>query len=364
MATWKSGSRAISRLLLAAAMLAAILLIGPGGGGLRPAFAQEQGRVPGSALGNQSDPDLWRAIRQGERGTVSIPDRQAGVLIQSEGDNWRAVRNGPLSTYGAWGLLGIIGLLALFFVLRGRIRIEGGRSGETVLRFGFLERFTHWLTASCFVVLALTGLNLLYGRYLLKPLIGAQPFATLTLGGKYAHNFLAFGFMLGLVLMFLLWIADNLPNRYDFIWLAKGGGLFMKGVHAPSKKFNAGQKLIFWLVILAGISVSLSGIMLLWPFRLHMFGPTFAALNRLFDLQLPTALAPLQEVQLAHLWHAVVGLLLTIVIIAHIYIGTIGMEGAFDAMGSGEVDRNWAREHHDLWVRDLEKRGRLAGSDD
>ncbi len=364
MATRKVMGTAIGRPLLAALGLAAVMLIGPAGGGLQPAVAQEQGKVPGSALGNQSDPDLWRAIRQGERGSVSIPNRQAGVLIQSEGDNWRAFRNGPLSTYGAWGLLGIIGLLALFFVLRGRIRIEEGRSGETITRFGFFERFTHWLTASCFVILALTGLNMLYGRYLLRPLIGPDAFSLLTRAGKYAHDLLAFGFMLGLVLMFVLWIAQNIPNHYDLIWLAKGGGMFKKGVHPPAKKFNAGQKIIFWLVILAGLSVSLSGIMLLWPFQLHMFGPTFATFNRLFGLELPTALAPLQEMQLAQLWHAMMGLFLTIVIIAHIYIGTIGMEGAFDAMGSGEVDRNWAREHHDLWVRDLEERGRPAGGDD
>ena len=168
---------AIGRPLLAALGLAAMVLIGPAGGGQQPAFAQEQGQVPGSALGNQSDPDMWRAIREGDRGTVSIPNRQAGVLIQSEGDNWRAFRNGPLSTYGAWGLLGIVALLALFFVLRGRIRIEEGRSGQTITRFNFFERFTHWLTASCFVILALTGLNMLYGRYLLRPLIGPDAFS-------------------------------------------------------------------------------------------------------------------------------------------------------------------------------------------
>ena len=63
--------------------------------------------MPGGALGSDSDSDFWRALRQGDRGTVSIPNEQAGVLIQSEGDNWRAIRNGPLSTYGVWGLLGI-----------------------------------------------------------------------------------------------------------------------------------------------------------------------------------------------------------------------------------------------------------------
>jgi formate dehydrogenase subunit gamma len=164
--------------------------------------------------------------------------------------------------------------------------------------------------------------------------------------------------------MFVLWVGQNFPNRYDLVWLAKGGGMLKRGVHAPAKKFNAGQKIIFWLVILAGISVSVSGIMLLWPFRFEAFGPTFGWINWLFGTGYPTELAPIQEMQLAQLWHAVVGLFLTIVIIAHIYIGTIGMEGAFDAMGSGAVDRNWAREHHELWVRDLEQRGRPAGGDD
>jgi len=331
---------------------------------LAPAGAQEQGRVPGQSLGNTSDPDFWRAIRQGNPGTVSTPNPAAGVLIQSEGDNWRAVRNGPLSTYGVWGLLGIVAVLALFFAIRGRIRIEHGRSGRTVTRFNFVDRFTHWLTASCFVILALTGVNMLYGRYVLRPLIGPQAFSWLTIGGKYAHDFLAFGFMLGLVLMFVLWVAHNFPNRYDLIWLAKGGGLFRRGVHPPARKFNAGQKIIFWLVILGGVSVSLSGLMLLFPFQLHMFGPTFEVVDRLFNQQLPAQLTALQEMQLAQLWHAIMGLFLTIVIIAHIYIGTIGMEGAFDAMGSGEVDRNWAREHHNLGVEELERRGRLAAGDD
>jgi len=221
-----------------------------------------------------------------------------------------------------------------------------------------------WLTASCFVILALTGLNMLYGRYVLRPLIGPQAFSWLTIGGKYAHDFLAFGFMLGLVLMFVLWVAHNFPNRYDLIWLAKGGGMFRRGVHPPARKFNAGQKIIFWLVILGGVSVSLSGLMLLFPFQLHMFGPTFEVVDRLFNQQLPAQLTALQEMQLAQLWHAIMGLFLTIVIIAHIYIGTIGMEGAFDAMGSGEVDRNWAREHHNLWVEELERRDRLAPGDD
>jgi formate dehydrogenase subunit gamma len=328
------------------------------------AFAQEQGQVPGGSLGNSSDADLWRAIRRGENFTTSLPNDRAGVLIQSEGDNWRAFRNGPLSTYGAWALLGVVAVLALYFAIRGRIRIEHGWSGHKVTRFSGLDRFAHWLTATCFVVLALTGLNMLYGRYVLRPLIGPELFSMLMLGGKYAHNFLAFGFMLGLVLMFVLWVWYNFPNRYDFVWLAKAGGMLTKGSHPPAKKFNAGQKLLFWLVILGGISVSASGLMLMFPFDFEAFGPTFGWINWAIGTDLPTALAPMQEMQLAQLWHSIVGLGLIAVIIAHIYIGTIGMEGAFDAMGSGEVDENWAREHHSVWLRDLERKGAVAGGDD
>ncbi len=324
------------------------------------AAAQEQGRVPGSSLGSQSDADLWRALRNGEAGRVSGPDPQAGVLIQSEGDLWRAMRNGPLSTYGIWALIGITALLALFFLLRGRIQIDGGPSDQRIERFSGFERGVHWLTASTFVVLALTGLNLLYGRYALLPLLGPDIFAWLTIAGKYAHNYLAFGFMIGIVLMFVIWVAHNIPNHHDLIWLLKGGGLFMKGVHPPSKKFNAGQKIIFWLVILGGLSLSLSGIALLFPFKFTMFADTFVLLNSWFGTSLPTTLTPLQEQQYAQLWHAVVGIFMTAVIIGHIYIGSVGMEGAFDAMGTGEVDLNWAREHHNLWVKDLEQKGRIT----
>jgi len=351
-------------LLVAGILLVAMLLLGSPSDVAGPALAQEQGQVPGGALGGASDADLWRAVRQGDRGTVSIPNEQAGVLIQSEGDNWRAIRNGPLSTYGVWVLLGVIALLALFFAIRGRIRIESGRSGHRIQRFNGIERFAHWLTAATFVVLALTGLNMLYGRYVLPPLLGTEIFATLTLWGKYAHNYLAFGFMLGLVMLFVMWVWGNLPDRHDVIWLLKGGGMLKRGVHVHARKFNAGQKIVFWLVILGGISVSLSGIMLLFPFELAMFGETFAWINWAFGTDYPTALSPLQEMQFAQVWHAIVGLVLTAIIIGHIYIGTIGMEGAFDAMGSGEVDENWAREHHDLWVRQLEEKGALGHGDD
>jgi formate dehydrogenase subunit gamma len=326
-----------------------------------PAVAQRALDQPSDALGQGSKSDEWRQIRQGVQGNVSIPNKQAGVLIQSEGETWRAARNGPLSTFGAWALFGIIAVLALFFALRGRIKVQSGWSGLLVERFTSIERFTHWMTAVSFIILGLTGLNMLYGRYVLRPIIGATAFSWLTLIGKVAHHYLAFAFMLGLILMFVLWVRENIPNRYDLQWLKQGGGFFSKQAHPPAKKFNAGQKIIFWLVILGGVSASVSGLALLFPFKFSLFSSTFAVVDVL-GLGLPTDLTPLQETQLAQVWHAVVGLLLIALIIAHIYIGTIGMEGAFDAMGTGKVDRNWAEEHHQLWVAEMQQHP--TGSDD
>jgi formate dehydrogenase subunit gamma len=342
-------------LLFGAALLAAAAVSAP-------AFAQTadqidtespvSGNVPGNVLGNQDDSAIWRAIRQGERGTVSIPDAQAGQLIQSEGDNWRAVRNGPLTVYGAWAMLGIIAIIAVFFAVRGRIRIDAGPSGTTIERFNMIERTAHWITASSFIILALTGLNLLYGRHVLLPILGPEIFAAITTGGKYAHNFIAFAFMVGLVLIFVLWVRHNIPTLLDLKWLAVGGGLFKKGVHPPAAKFNAGQKLIFWAVILGGISISLSGLALMFPFQFAFFAGTFEALN-IFGLGLPTDLTMMQEMQLSQLWHSIVAFILIAIIIGHIYIGSLGMEGAFEAMGSGQVDLNWAKEHHQLWVEEV-----------
>ena len=328
-----------------------------------PALAQRALDPPADTLGTGGKSDDWRQIRQGVQGNVSIPNKQAGVLIQSEGENFRAARNGPLSTFGAWVLFGIIAVLALFFALRGRIKLQSGWSGLVVERFTDIERFTHWLTAVSFIVLALSGLNMLYGRYVLRPIIGATAFSWLTWIGKLAHNYLAFAFMIGIVLMFVLWLRENIPNRYDWQWIKRAGGFFSKHDHPPAKKFNAGQKLVFWLVILGGASASLSGLALLFPFKFAWFSHTFTFLN-IFGLGLPTDLTPLQDTQLSHIWHAIIGLLMIALIIGHIYIGTIGMEGAFDAMGTGKVDRNWAEEHHQLWVAEMEQRSPASGDDD
>lgn len=361
--TWLMPLARLAVRLLIAALIGVVLTALPPAVGDAPAWAQTQGRdvapeqptsgnVPGRSLGSISDSEIWRAVRHGVQGSVSIPNKQAGVLVQSEGDNWRAWRNGPVTVAGAWIVLGMLGLLALFFAIRGRVRVDGGHSGRTIQRFNGVERFAHWLTAVCFIILALSGLNMLYGKHLLLPALGPDIFSLIMLGGKYAHNYLAFGFMAGVVLMFVIWVRHNFPNKYDMYWIAEGGGLFGKGIHPPSRKFNAGQKLVFWAVVLGGLSSSLSGIALLFPFQFGFFEPTFQALNAI-GFRLPTDITPMEEMQLSQVWHAIVGLILIAVILAHIYIGSLGMEGAFSAMGSGQVDENWARQHHNVWVAEV-----------
>lgn len=339
------------------------------------------GEVPGGSLGNRSESDIWRKIREGTTGNVSIQDKSAGQLMrgvdnrlttekdviaatQSRGGSagnlnrnnagiasWIALRNGPLVRYGLYAMGGMIALLAVFFLIRGRIRINHGWAGTTIERFTSIERIGHWLLAISFIILAITGLNLLYGREFLIPLFGKEVFAALAYWGKVSHNYVAFAFMLALVMILVMWVRHNIPHPRDLIWLLKGGGMFSKNVHPSAKKFNAGQKILFWLVILSGISISMSGIALMFPFETAMFAKTFDFLNG-FGANLPTQVSPIEEQQYASLWHSIMALFMICIILAHIYIGSIGMQGAIDAMTTGRVDTNWAREHHDLWAEE------------
>jgi formate dehydrogenase subunit gamma len=261
-------------------------------------------------------------------GRVSIPDTSAGNLIKPDNKAWAALQDGTIQTVSVLAVVGMVGLLVLFYMVRGRIQVDSGMSGLKILRFGAIDRFAHWTLAATFIILAISGLNLIIGNAVILPLIGENAFGALTAFGKIAHNYLAWPFMVALVLIFLLWVIDNIPDKVDLEWIKQGGGLLKKGVHPPAKKFNAGQKVIFWSVILGGAGLSFTGVMLLFP--------GFAG-------------AP-ADWQLYQTIHALIAAALSAIIIAHIYIGSVGMEGAFDAMGSGEVDVNWAKEHHGLWV--------------
>jgi formate dehydrogenase subunit gamma len=262
-------------------------------------------------------------------GRVSIPNTRAGVLILPAGREWVYFHEVILHWLGAVAILGTIVILGAAYLIMGRIRISAGRSGQKVRRFSPFERFSHWLTAVSFVVLGVTGLNITFGKIVLMPVIGPDAFSSLSEAAKYAHNFVSFAFAIGLILIVVMWIKDNIPSRVDIEWVKQGGG-FIKSKHAPAGRFNAGEKMVFWFALGAGAAVVASGFMLLFPFTL----------------------TNIAGMQIAQVVHAVAAVLFVAVILAHIYIGTLGMEGAFEAMGAGDVDLNWAREHHDQWLRD------------
>ncbi|ETX16223.1 formate dehydrogenase subunit gamma [Roseivivax halodurans JCM 10272] len=330
------------------------------------ATGPEEAQGPLGTLGGSSDADLWRAFRFDNREmTTQVRGPAADVIMQDRGMWWLEVREGPLITWGGWLLLGTIAVLALFYLLRGRVRIDGRKTGRRILRFTSVERFSHWLLAGSFILLALTGLLTLMGRKFLIPAFGHEAFSIVAIGSKWIHNNIAWAFIIALVMIFVQWVWHNLPDRTDVNWILKGGGLLTKG-HPPAKKFNAGQKMIFWSVIVLGGSIAVSGLSLLFPFEISLFAPTFEKLNAIgapgwvgLD-PLPVALSPQAEMQYAQLWHAIVGFVLMAIIIAHIYIGSIGMEGAFDAMGEGHVEEQWAAEHHSIWYEKKRREGEVA----
>ena len=330
---------------------------------LDPSFRSENLGDPANAApiteqlgtrGGVSLSDTYRSIRYNNfDASTQMRGPAADVLIQDGGMPWLKLREGPVITYGGGALLVFIAVLVVFYLVRGKIRIEGGPSGVTIQRFKAIERFGHWLLAGSFIVLGLTGLITLMGRSFLIPVFGAEAFATLAAGSKWIHNNISWAFMLGLIMTFFMWVAHNIPNKLDWQWLKAGGGIFNDS-HPSAKKFNAGQKIVFWTVMVLGVSVSLSGLSLLFPFQMPMFSDTFSVINSVFGTELNTALTPHEEMQYANIWHSIVAFVMMLAIIAHIYIGTVGMEGAYDAMGSGQVDVEWARQHHDLWVAEVE----------
>ncbi len=261
------------------------------------------------------------------QGRGSIPDVKSYTIEQPAGRDWRNFHEVTLRWIGAVAILGILAVLVTFYLSRGMVRIRTGRSGRTIVRFNGVERFVHWMTATCFVVLALSGLNITFGRPLLLPMMSPEAFTSWSELAKYAHNYLSFPFTLGVILIFFMWIAGNIPNRVDVEWFKRGGGMVGRD-HPPAYRFNGGQKAIYWIVVLGGSAVAVSGYVLIFPF----YG------------------TDIQTMQTAEMVHSVIAMLFIAAMIAHIYIGTIGMEGAFEAMGEGTVDVNWAKEHHSLWL--------------
>jgi len=272
---------------------------------------------------------LLNALQSGGSisGRVSIPDQKSANLIHPAGRDWRQFHEVTLRWIGAIAVLGMLIILVAFYLVRGQVKLESGYSGRRVVRFNAFERFVHWMTASCFIILAISGLNITFGKPLLMPLIGEGAFAAWSQWAKYAHNYLSFPFAIGVFCVLLMWIGGNIPNKVDVEWLKRGGGIVGHD-HPPAYRFNAGQKLIYWIVVIGGTAVAISGYLLMFPF--YATG--------------------IEGMQLAQTVHAIIAVLFVAAMLAHIYIGTIGMEGAFEAMGEGTVDVNWAKEHHALWL--------------
>jgi formate dehydrogenase subunit gamma len=318
------------RLVSFAMLLLALVVSAPG-------IAQKLGPdgAPNPTASVTSERELFKQGPRAE-GRIDIPDTKASVLIQPAGRTWDYFHEVLLHWGGAIVILGMIAVLGAAYLTMGRLRITAGRSGLKIVRFKAFERFSHWLTAVSFVILGLTGLNITFGKILLLPVIGPDAFSSVSQAAKYVHNFTSFSFVVGLVLIIVIFFKDNIPEKVDIEWLKQGGGV-IKNKHAPAGRFNPGEKAVYWLSLAAGVFVSVSGFVLLFPF----FGTDIA------------------DMQIAQAVHAIVAVLFVALILGHIYIGTLGMEGAFEAMGTGEVDLNWAKEHHDVWLaRKLASEGR------
>ena len=291
---------------------------------------------------------MWGQVGQGVTGYNSLPKSQApeaGNLIQpfvqypgsrltNAGEAWRQVRNHWLIPYGGSLLLIALGAVALFYWRKGTIELHGQETGRKIERFTPFERSAHWANAIAFVALAVSGIVMAFGKFFIQPVIGNTLFGWLSYALKNIHNFAGPLFAVSLVIVIVTFVRDNLPSRDDITWLLKGGGLF-SGTEVPSHRFNAGEKVLFWAgVFFLGLIVVASGLVL--------------------DKLIPGLIYERSTMQISHMVHAAATFLMMAMFVGHIYMGTIGMRGAYSAMRTGYVDETWAKEHHELWYDDIQ----------
>jgi len=310
--------------------------------GGRPAHAAgepDAGPARQQAERQQSQPlnnaPVWREVRSGEAHFTTVRGPETAVLIQSEGMTWRALHNGPVTLYGGILLLTVLASIFAFYRVKGPLTLHDAPTGKLVERFNRFERIVHWGTAGSFVILALTGLAMLFGKHVLVPVLGHTVFGYLLIVGKSVHNYVGPVFLGFTLVMIVIWARDNVWQPCDALWIRKAGGL-VSGEHVPSGRFNFGEKTWFWFgVTILGLVVAGSGVVLDFP--------NFGQLR-----------ATMQTFNLIHVIAAIVLMLLSF---GHIYMGTLGVKGAHDSMRSGYVDETWAREHHEQWYNDV-KAGR------
>lgn len=291
---------------------------------------------PPNSLGSKSQSDYWRAYRGGDPSDI-LTAADTGQAMTTTGQQWRMLRENYIRKYAGWFPVGVIAILALYYLLRGKMRIAAGFSGKTLPRFTLNQRVAHWFMAAVFIILGLSGLIVLLGRTVLLPLFGPQVNSILTSAALQGHNLFGPIFMVALVWMFIKFVRGNFFQMVDLKWIFKLGGMF--GGHVSSRQFNFGEKAWFWMVILIGLQLSVTGSLLefSWLFE---------------DVRI---------LQASTILHALGAVALISVAIGHIYIGSIGMEGSIDSMLKGEVDENWAKEHHDLWYEEVT--GKSASED-
>ena len=312
-----------------------------------PGYAQQTNHERAQVQPGNNAP-MWRDVGRGVEGYNSLPKSQApeaGVLIQpfvqypgsrltNAGEAWRQVRNQWLIPYGGSLLVIVLGALAIFYWRKGAIRLHGQPTGVEIERFTPFERSAHWANAIAFVVLAISGVVMAFGKFFLQPVLGDTLFGWLAYVLKNAHNFAGPLFAVSLTIVFVTFVKDNLPRKEDLTWLVKAGGMLSEH-EVPSHRFNAGEKVLFWGGVFAlGLIVVVSGLIL--------------------DKVIPGLVYERETMQVAHMFHAAATVLMMAMFMGHIYMGTIGTEGAYKAMKTGYVDETWAKEHHELWYNDIQ----------
>lgn len=306
--------------------------------GMQPALAQDPANEQAQRQVQQplNNAPVWREVRSEQEHFTNIRGVETGVLIQSGGQTWRELRNGPITLYGGIVLCVVALGIGAFYLLRGPFKLREPPTGRQIVRFDFIDRAAHWSMAITFVILAVSGLVMLFGKHVLLPLFGYSLFSVVAQVSKGLHNFVGPLFLLSTIVGFFVYVRDNMWQPSDAAWIRKAGGL-LTGEHVPSHRFNFGEKTWFWIgVVFLGLTVSVTGLILDFPNFQQGRG----------------------VMQISNVIHLVGALVFITLSLGHIYMGTIGNEGAYESMRYGCVDESWAKEHHELWYEEAKAKER------
>ena len=272
--------------------------------------------------------ELWRQARQANEGVTAVQGPGANVFMIDSAETFRQVRMGPVSFYLPIFLgFMVLAMVGLHFYTGGGEK-PGNPSGRRLPAWSLFDRVLHWYVAGLFLILAITGLSLLFGRAVLIPLLGPEGFAAWARASKFLHDWGGVAFVAGIAVMSVAWLHHNKFTMVDVRWLLKGGAF---GKHLPAGRYNGGQKIWFLVNVLAGVVVCATGIMLVLPGIFE---------NReLFQINL--------------IVHAVVAIVWLGISFAHIYMATIGAPGSVDITTKGHVSSEWAKLHRPLWYDEI-----------